>query len=164
MGVKAENFKAGFARVDITPPLGTPIVGYFEKRVAKGILDTLEANAHAVSDGATTAVLVAADLLGVEGVEFNLALRRRIAAAAGVAETAVYVHSTHTHTGPGAGVAGKGRTDLFDGTAFYNEFLSSRLADVARMADKLRILYCLPQLLLKISHETSLTNQGRTRC
>ena len=134
MGAKAEEFKVGFARVDITPPLGTPIVGYFEKRVAKGILDTLEANALAVSDGATTAVLIAADLLGVEGVEFNLALRRRIAAAAGVAETAVYVHSTHTHTGPGAGVAGKGRTDLFDGTAFYNEFLSSRLADVARMA------------------------------
>ena len=127
-------FKAGFARVDITPPLGTPIVGYFEKRVAKGVLDTLEANALAVSDGANTAVLVSADLLGIEGVEFNLALRRRIADAAGVADTAVYVHSTHTHTGPGAGIAGKGRTDIFDGTAFYNEFLSSRLADVARMA------------------------------
>lgn len=127
-------FKAGFARVDITPPLGTPIVGYFEKRVAKGVLDALEASALAVSDGANTAVLISADLLGIEGVEFNLALRRRIADAAGVADTAVYVHSTHTHTGPGAGIAGKGRTDIFDGTAFYNEFLSSRLADVASMA------------------------------
>ncbi len=127
-------FKAGFARVDITPSLGTPIVGYFEERRAKGILDNLEANALAVSDGERTAVLVAADLLGIEGVAFNAAVRRRIAATAGVAEDAVYIHATHTHTGPGAGKAGAGRTDLFDGTDFYNEFLSARLADVARLA------------------------------
>ena len=31
---RAAAFKAGFARADITPPLGTPIVGYFERRVA----------------------------------------------------------------------------------------------------------------------------------
>ena len=129
-----ENFKAGFARVDITPPLGTPIVGYFEERRAKGIQDNLEANALAVSDGERTAVLIAADLLGIEGVTFNAALRRRIAVDAGVAEDAVYIHTTHTHTGPGAGKAEAGRTDFFDGTDFYNEFLSARLADAARMA------------------------------
>ena len=127
-------FKAGFARVDITPSLGTPIVGYFEERRAKGILDNLEANVLAVSDGERTAVLLAADLLGIAGVAFNAAVRRRIAATAGVAEDAVYIHATHTHTGPGAGKAGAGRTDLFDGTDFYNEFLSARLADVARLA------------------------------
>ena len=81
---KGEDFKAGFARVDITPPLGTPIVGYFEERRVKGVLDPLEANALAISDGERAAVLIAADLLGIEGVAFNAALRRRIAAAAGV--------------------------------------------------------------------------------
>ena len=128
------DFKVGFARVDITPPLGTPIVGYFEERRAKGVLDNLEANAVALSDGEHTAVVVAADLLGIEGVEFSAALRRRIAEAAGVSDDAVYVHCTHTHTGPGAGRADKGRTNLFDGTDFYNEFLATRLADVARFA------------------------------
>ena len=73
------SFKAGFARVDITPPLGTPIVGYFEERHAKGVLDNLEANAVAFSDGNGTAVVIAADLLGIEGVAFNASLRRRIA-------------------------------------------------------------------------------------
>ena len=106
------SFKAGFARVDITPPLGTPIVGYFEERHAKGILDNLEANAVAFSDGNGTAVVIAADLLGIEGVAFNASLRRRIAEAAGVRDDAVYVHCTHTHTGPGAGKADKGRTRL----------------------------------------------------
>ena len=128
------EFRAGFARVDITPPLGTPIVGYFEERRAKGVLDCLEANALAVSDGERTAVLLAADLLGIEGVAFNAALRRRIASAAGVSPEAVYVHCTHTHTGPGAGKADAGRTSLFDGTDFYNEFLASRLADAAVFA------------------------------
>ena len=128
------DFKVGFARVDITPPMGTPIVGYFEERRAKGVLDSLEANAVALSDGERTAVVVAADLLGIEGVEFGAALRRRIAEAAGVSDDAVYVHCTHTHTGPGAGRADKGRTSLFDGTDFYNAFLTTRLADVARFA------------------------------
>ena len=128
------SFKAGFARVDITPPLGTPIVGYFEERRAQGVLDCLEANALAVTDGERTAVLIAADLLGIEGVAFGEALRRRIAAAARLDDKAVYVHCTHTHTGPGAGKADAGRTDIFDGTDFYNEFLSSRLADAARLA------------------------------
>lgn len=129
-----KEFNVGFARVDITPPLGTPLVGYFEERRAKGVLDNLEANALAVSDGERTAVLIAADLLGIEGVAFNAALRGRIAASAHVPADAVHVHCTHTHTGPGAGKADAGRTDIFEGTDFYNEFLSSRLVDVARFA------------------------------
>ena len=130
----ADRFKAGFARVDITPPMDTPVVGYFKQRLARSVLDRLEANALAVSDGEHTAVLIAVDLLGIEGVVFNAALRRRIAAAAGIPADAVYVHCTHTHTGPGAGKADAGRTGLFDGTEFYNEFLATRLADVARFA------------------------------
>jgi hypothetical protein len=139
MAMENGRFRAGFARTDITPPLGTPIVGYFEERRAKGILDRLEANAVAFHDGERAAVLVAADLLGIEGVAFNDALRARVAASAGVEPEAIYIHSTHTHTGPGAGVADPGRTHIFDGTEFYNEFLASRLADIAKLAiDDLR--------------------------
>ena len=132
--MKRNTFKAGFARVDITPPLGTPLAGYFEARRAAGVLDNLEANAVVFEDSGRKAVLIAADLLGIEGFTFSAALRRRIARAAGIDDEAVYVHCTHTHTGPGAGKADKGRTDVFDGTDFYNEFLSARLADAARLA------------------------------
>ena len=36
--------QAGFARVDITPPLGTYMAGYYHERQADGILDPLIAN------------------------------------------------------------------------------------------------------------------------
>ena len=41
--------KAGFARLDITPPFGTCISGYFHERRADGILDPLQA--HAIAFG-----------------------------------------------------------------------------------------------------------------
>ena len=48
----AQNtLKAGYARIDITPPLGVNIAGYFVERIADKILDPLEACALAVSDG-----------------------------------------------------------------------------------------------------------------
>ena len=126
--------KAGFARVDITPSLGAALVGYFEERFAKSILDPLEANALAVSDGENTAVLIAADLLGIEGTAFSSALRNRIASSAGVPYNAVFLHCTHTHTGPGAGIADEGRCHLFDGSAEYNEVLAESLCEAAKRA------------------------------
>ena len=46
--------QAGFARVDVTPPLGNPLAGYFNRREADGVLDPIELNALAVSDGENT--------------------------------------------------------------------------------------------------------------
>ena len=43
--------KAGFGRIDITPPLGVSVQGYYEKRLADGILDPLYATAVAFEDG-----------------------------------------------------------------------------------------------------------------
>ena len=52
--------KAGFGRIDITPPLGVSVQGYYEKRLADGILDPLELNCVAFSDGENKAVLITA--------------------------------------------------------------------------------------------------------
>ena len=58
------TLQAGFARVNITPPLGIHISGYFVERIADGVLDELEAVALAVGDGKETAVLITMDTLG----------------------------------------------------------------------------------------------------
>lgn len=90
--------KVGFSAVDITPPLGIYIPGYFKYREAKRILDPLEARCVAFSDGETTALLLALDTLQVEdGVVAEA--KAAIAAATGIPGEAVFLHATHTHTG-----------------------------------------------------------------
>ena len=60
----ANTLQAGFARVNINPPLGIHISGYFVERKAEGFLDDLEAVALAVGDGKNTAILIKIDVLG----------------------------------------------------------------------------------------------------
>ena len=43
------NFKVGFAQVNINPPLGIAVAGYYVPRYAKGFLDNLESEAIALS-------------------------------------------------------------------------------------------------------------------
>ena len=57
--------KAGFARLDITLPLGTGMAGYFAPRPAEGVRDPLSLNAIAFSDGNETAVIITVDALGI---------------------------------------------------------------------------------------------------
>ena len=59
--------RAGFAQLDITPPLGVHLDGYFAFRPAKGVLDPLFVRAIAFGDGERTAVLLVCDLVGIYG-------------------------------------------------------------------------------------------------
>ena len=59
------NFKAGFSRVDITPMLGIRISGYYQTRIADGVLDELEANAIALEVNGKRAVIVSLDLVSI---------------------------------------------------------------------------------------------------
>ena len=59
------EFKAGFARVDITPPMGVPMPGYFYKRLADKVLDPLVAECVAVSWKGETGFVFAIDNLHI---------------------------------------------------------------------------------------------------
>ena len=61
----ANNLKVGYARVNINPPLGVNIAGYFKERLADGILDDLEVCAVAVQSGESTVILITVDNCGV---------------------------------------------------------------------------------------------------
>ena len=52
--------KCGFCKKVITPPLGTPIVGYYSERLMKGVIDDLYVRAAAFSDGEKKAVILEA--------------------------------------------------------------------------------------------------------
>ena len=89
--------KAGFARIDVTPPLGSYVAGYFEARYAGGVLDPIELNAIAVSDGQATVLLITADLLGIRAVYCDR-IREMIAERVGIPAEHVMISSLHQHT------------------------------------------------------------------
>ena len=98
-GAVFAEFKAGFARVDATPPLGIPIVGYFHHRVADGVLDPLYIDCVAVSDGTNNALIYCVDDLHLTN-PFMAKAFPAITEATGVPRERIYVHATHIHTGP----------------------------------------------------------------
>ena len=61
--------KAGFARLDITPPFGYGLVGYFHARPTDGIITPLYVNAVVVDDGERRAAHVTLD---AEGATANM--------------------------------------------------------------------------------------------
>ena len=116
------SFKVGFSRVDITPPLGVPIAGYFVKRIADGVLDNLDCNCIAVSDGEKTALLYSLDLISINQ-KTDDGYRAKISEATGVPYEGIFIACTHTHTGPSVGRVDEGCEKVYD------EFLGTRLCD-----------------------------------
>ena len=100
------TLQAGFSRVNINPPLGTEIVGYFHTRYASGILDDLEINALALSAGEDKVLLMSADLCFI-GNPVQKVLAESIADATGLTKDQIFIHATHTHTGPVVSLEGK---------------------------------------------------------
>ena len=94
----AGEFKAGFARTDITPPLGTYMPGYYQERRAKEVLDPLQINMVAFSDGKTTALVAQYD---TEALSVQVAdmMREAIVRATGVSRDEILLHASHTHDG-----------------------------------------------------------------
>ena len=136
------TLQAGFSRVNITPALGTEIVGYFQARYAEGVLDELEINALALSAGEDKVVLMSADLCFI-GTAVQKVICERICAATGLTPNQIFIHSTHTHTGPvvnlnginGMQVSGVDETKQ-ELAKQYGQLLCNKFADAAVMALK----------------------------
>ena len=120
--------KVGFGRVDITPPTGLHMQGYFEKRLSTGVLDRLMGSCLAFSDGDKTAVVFTLDLIGINQTEGDI-LRNIIAERTGLPYEAVYYACTHTHTGPGIG-----KHAVYGNSPEYNSVMYRSLADAAQQA------------------------------
>jgi hypothetical protein len=99
--------KAGFSKVEITPPLGVPLAGYAHalERRARSVRDPLFVRAVALEDEGRLAVLLVFDLLMV-----NEALYQRLCDALADTRAFLMVHATHTHSSVGGfqkGLLGK---------------------------------------------------------
>ncbi len=122
--------KAGAARTNITPNLGTHLVGYFEDRTAEVIHDDLYCRAIALTDGKTTLGLVTCDLIAIPAPIVEAA-KERIAEQTGIPREHVLISATHTHTGPSA-MGALGTPDEPE----YAQSLIPRIADAVCMATR----------------------------
>lgn len=92
--------RAGFARTDITPPLGTPLGGYpVEDRVAESIRDRLHANALVLEHNGLKVALLSLDWIIVEQDDVA-AIRRLVADQTGIAPAHITVCAIQTHSAP----------------------------------------------------------------
>lgn len=124
------KLQAGFARSIINPPMGIQVTGYYQVRIAEGVLDDLEVNALALKLGDEKALLINMDTLGIS-TGLAARCRKEISERCGVAEDHIFIGATHTHTGP-AGPNNDKATEQIE--LDYREFLAKRIVDTAMFA------------------------------
>jgi neutral ceramidase len=96
---QAMAWRVGVAEIDITPPVGFPMAGYYHERLADGMLDPLQARAIVFRDRATAAALVVCDLVGI-ATDLSHAIRRRASEKTGIPASNIVISATHSHTAP----------------------------------------------------------------
>lgn len=91
--------KTGFGKKCITPPMGYPIVGYYEERLATGVISDLYARAAAFDDGKSRAVIITVDVCFLIKDTCDR-IRGLVKETCSADDNAVFITCSHTHTGP----------------------------------------------------------------
>ncbi len=134
---QAAEVRVGVAALDITPPLGIPMAGYYHARGAEGVLDPLFSKAMVIESGGERAALVTLDIIGVTRAITDQA-RAAIEKATGIKGDHVMVSATHAHTGPELANRGKRSSDMGGQnqlTVDYTEGLPVKIAESVRLAN-----------------------------
>jgi neutral ceramidase len=130
----ARVFRAGAATSNITPPIGSPIVGGFVPYPATHVHDELHARCLVLDDGATKLVFVVCDLLGIDrqvSDEARAAIRKDL----GITPENVLISATHTHSA--ASALGKDARIISHTMDEYQRFVARRIVDGVRRAANL---------------------------
>jgi len=101
---------AGFAEVDITPPVGTHKIGWLKEIVGDTIADPLYARVAVFESGGDTVAFVQLDTLSIRWTQTD-EIRRRVAAQYGYPGDHVMVAATHNHAGPAVASSGDVQRD-----------------------------------------------------
>lgn len=131
-----QDFKAGAATSNITPPIGQNIVGGFSPSPSTNIHDELHARCIVLDDGKTKLALVVCDLLGIHRIVSDEA-RKLIAERSKIPPSHVMISATHTHSASSA--MGQDRLKPDQQLDEYQLFVARRIADgVQRALNNLR--------------------------
>lgn len=134
--LRAAELRVGAAALNITPPVGIGLAGYYFERGADGTNDDLLAKALVLDVDGTKGALVTLDLISTTRSIVEAA-RREIERVTGVPGANVMISATHAHTGPVLSERGQ-REDAQGGGARMTQEYSSRLpaliAEAVRLA------------------------------
>ena len=126
------KLNVGFAKVNINPPLGIDVSGYYVPRFAKGFLDDLEVNTLVLSCDDKKIALISVDVCGFTNA-LNMEIRKLISEKTEIPFENIFLSATHTHTGPIIDADGRawGSHDVI---LEYAEFFKTRIADSVNLA------------------------------
>jgi neutral ceramidase len=140
---EAAPLQAGLAEIEITPPPGYRMDGYFTERLNTGLKDPLKAKALVFQQGTTKIALVVCDVISVPQSLTN-EVRALAASRTGILADHIAITATHTHTGPlfsgerarvfSEQAAAKHGTDPLAAVK-YPEMLRDRLVEVIASAN-----------------------------
>lgn len=91
--------KTGFAKIEITPPIGSNMNGYYHERYSEYVVDPLYVTAVAYSDGENTALTISLDISEILQRDTN-DIRSKVSKYTGIPFEAVFLACIHTHTAP----------------------------------------------------------------
>lgn len=95
----AQGLRLGVAEVDITPPTGAPMAGYYTNREATGVHDPLHAKAMVLEQGGVKIAMVACDLVSLPR-DLSEEVRRIVTGRIDLPADHIMITSTHSHTSP----------------------------------------------------------------
>ena len=134
----ASEVRVGVAMVDITPPPGIPMAGYYHERGADGVLDPLYSKAMVIESGGERAALVVLDLISIRRAITDNA-RAAIEKTTGIKAGSVMISATHAHTGPELTDPGQVASVLPEQKRLvidYSEGLPGRIVESVRLANE----------------------------
>ncbi|MFL5539385.1 MAG: neutral/alkaline non-lysosomal ceramidase N-terminal domain-containing protein [Longimicrobiaceae bacterium] len=132
------RFRAGFARVDITPPAGPSTIGYGPEAMrVRGWRGRLYARAMVLEDAAGERIALVQLDLGMASIYLHRQVAARTAGPSGIGADRLLLTATHTHSGPGHFLAVPA-IDAFGGAAAgFDQGLADRLAEgIARAVNQ----------------------------
>ena len=128
------QLRAGAATSDITPDLGSEIIGGFVPFPANHVHDELHARCLVLDDGKTKLAIVVCDLLGMHR-SLCVEARRLTQESTGVLSDNILICGTHTHSA--ATALGPNRYSSDEELTDYQKFVARRVADGVKRASNL---------------------------
>lgn len=126
-------FRAGASTSNITPHLGTLLVGAFSPTPANNVHDELHVRSLVVDDGAVQLAFVITDLLMIERKVIDTA-KQIIYERTGLPTKHILISAVHNHYGPSAEGKERKNWNYYKPLDDYQKFLVRRIVDGVQIA------------------------------